>query len=682
MNVTTTDYPLEVVSRLKATKSEMSKEEFLREHQYLFLKYFTEVSFYKRGILAFHGTGTGKTITAEAVVDFYRKHEPERDIVLLMSKSLTNNFKETTRKYMQNNPHAEPEEKSEEYIEKTVKKFKFITLGSSNMYSQFENMDEYDSLLKGVLSGEKVLENKLLVIDEVHNLANSIVNGSKNGIKLYDLIMNTDNVKLIFLTATPMINTPFELVPLMNMLRGRIGEHTLLPENAADFNNMFVKDGKIHNKQKLMNRIYGLVSYYGPEYFDSDMSDYPEQLPTKLEYVHMSDYQFMQYENMRNIERKEEANRSRFRSSSERFSDKSSSSSSYRVKSRQVSNFAYPENAFTLINGKFKRLPEKVKDSELKQLSRYSPKIERLLKNLEGPGPDVIYSQFLPWHMQRILVQHEYEPWTYTAKAGYDSDEEQYGDFRVRRRGGSKKRFAVISGEIPAETRSAIIKAWNSPDNIRGAIIKVLIITSTGAEGLDLKYGRRVHILEPFWNIARIEQVIARIVRFRSHADLPPKERNVQPYIYLSTYPKNFPKEKIKEPTTDEDIYQNAVKTKALINDFIKMLIEVSVDCEALITPKAREKYQCMMCNPTHVPLYHPDINIDRKIPNRCVKFEQKKKTVQEIQIPGSDTKFYYHTEDGKLKIYRYDETLKGFLPLERDDPRYVELSRLIILDI
>ncbi len=673
---TTTDYPLEVATKLKAAKKEIPPNSFLREHQYLFLKYFTQVSQFKRGMLAFHGTGTGKTITAEAVVDYYRREEPDRDVVLLMSKSLINNFKDTIRKYMSIDPESTPD-----HIESTIQSFKFITLGSSNMFTQFEKMDDYDSILKGFLDSERVLEDKILVIDEVHNLANSIVNGSKNATKLYDLIMNTKNVRLIFLTATPMINTPFELVPLFNMLRGYMDEHTLLPENYADFYNLFVRDGQIHNRQKLMNRIYGLVSYYGPEYFNTkSSSDYPEQRPLIVERVPMSDYQFKQYENMRIIERKEEAG-SRKTTNAERFSDKSGAVSSYRVKSRQVSNFAYPPGSFTLINGKFRKQPEKITDDDLKDIKTYSPKLVRLLKNLEGKGPDVIYSQFRPVHLERVLQLNNYESWTPGSGIRLNSDEDVLGGGFVvsRRRRPAAKRYAVISGEASAELRSDIIQTWNSPDNIRGAVIKVLIITSAGAEGLDLKYGRRVHILEPFWNEARTEQVIARIVRFRSHVDLPPAEQVVQPYIYLSDYPSTYTR-KITEPTTDVNIYENAIRAKNLINEFITMLIEVSVDCEVLITPAARKKYKCMSCNPTHAALYHPDIHKDMKLPNRCTQLVEKKKTVMEINIPELGEKYYYSMNGENVEIYKWNDAVQGYVPLEKDHPHFVELARRILI--
>ena len=53
-----------------------------------------------------------------------------------------------------------------------------------------------------------------------------------------------------------------------------------------------------------------------------------------------------------------------------------------------------------------------------------------------------------------------------------------------------------------------------------------------GAEGLDFKFIRQVHILEPWYNMNRIEQIIGRAVRTCSHKDLPFIERNVQIYLY------------------------------------------------------------------------------------------------------------------------------------------------------
>ena len=69
---------------------------------------------------------------------------------------------------------------------------------------------------------DSALEGSMLIIDEAHNFFNAITNGAKNAVSLYDLIMETKNVKLIFLSGTPVVNDPFELVPCFNMIRGKI----------------------------------------------------------------------------------------------------------------------------------------------------------------------------------------------------------------------------------------------------------------------------------------------------------------------------------------------------------------------------------------------------------------------------------------------------------------------------
>ena len=62
------------------------------------------------------------------------------------------------------------------------------------------------------------------------------------------------------------------------------------------------------------------------------------------------------------------------------------------------------------------------------------------------------------------------------------------------------------------------------------------MITSSGAEGINLKNTRYVHIIEPYWHPVRVEQVIGRARRICSHQDLPLSERNVKVFIYLMTF--------------------------------------------------------------------------------------------------------------------------------------------------
>jgi len=91
-------------------------------------------------------------------------------------------------------------------------------------------------------------------------------------------------------------------------------------------------------------------------------------------------------------------------------------------------------------------------------------------------------------------------------------------------------------------------------------------------EGVSFKRVRQVHILEPYWNMSRVLQIIGRAIRFCSHNDLPKVERNVEVFLYLAT-------QKGKK-TIDQYIWSLAKKKNQLISSFEKSLKEVAVDCQ------------------------------------------------------------------------------------------------------
>ena len=99
------------------------------------------------------------------------------------------------------------------------------------------------------------------------------------------------------------------------------------------------------------------------------------------------------------------------------------------------------------------------------------------------------------------------------------------------------KRYTFITGSESQEERQISKDHFNHIDNKRGENIQIMIISSAGAEGISLTCVRQVHILEPFWNYVRIDQVLGRAIRMRSHLDLPKEERNVEQYLYLSVLP-------------------------------------------------------------------------------------------------------------------------------------------------
>jgi hypothetical protein len=140
--------------------------------------------------------------------------------------------------------------------------------------------------------------------------------------------------------------------------------------------------------------------------------------------------------------------------------------------------------------------------------------------------------------------------------------------------------------------------------NQDGSKIRVVLGTKTTGQGVDFKWVRQVHILDPWHNNTRIYQAIGRGLRHCSHADLPPAERNVTIYRYSSSAADIPPSEgAMQDPilietedgaeidtgliyrdlyteTVDEHMYQRVVRKDLVIKQIERILKIVAVDCE------------------------------------------------------------------------------------------------------
>lgn len=97
-------------------------------------------------------------------------------------------------------------------------------------------------------------------------------------------------------------------------------------------------------------------------------------------------------------------------------------------------------------------------------------------------------------------------------------------------------RFALWTGSESKNLRQEILQVYKNNQNMYGQNLLVLLTTSSGSEGINLKFVRQVHILEPYWNRVRIDQVIGRARRIESHILLPADQQNVSVYEYISQF--------------------------------------------------------------------------------------------------------------------------------------------------
>jgi len=147
-------------------------------------------------------------------------------------------------------------------------------------------------------------------------------------------------------------------------------------------------------------------------------------------------------------------------------------------------------------------------------------------------------------------------------------------------------RYIMITGDTRlSPNNDADVKSVTNNDNIfredsngniidvSGEIIKVVLISQAGSEGLDFKGIRQVHILEPWYNVNRQEQIIGRAVRNHSHKDLPFSKRNVQIFLY-GTILKNA-----EEESADLYIYRISELKAIKIGKVSRLLKQTAVDC-------------------------------------------------------------------------------------------------------
>ena len=138
----------------------------------------------------------------------------------------------------------------------------------------------------------------------------------------------------------------------------------------------------------------------------------------------------------------------------------------------------------------------------------------------------------------------------------------------------SSAKYAFITGDPRLSPNNVDeINLLTGENNVNGKMAKVVLISKAASEGIDLKNIRQVHILEPWYTMSRIEQIIGRAVRSFSHQKLPFEKRNVEIFLHGTIL-----KDKDVE-ATDLYIYRLAEYKAQQIGEVTRVLKESAVDC-------------------------------------------------------------------------------------------------------
>jgi hypothetical protein len=119
-----------------------------------------------------------------------------------------------------------------------------------------------------------------------------------------------------------------------------------------------------------------------------------------------------------------------------------------------------------------------------------------------------------------------------------------------------------------------LLKIINSPKNIDGSQVKVILITPVAGEGLSFYNVREMHLIEPWFHFNRVTQIIGRGIRNCRHQDLQLEERNTTVFMHASYDYDNPEKE-----TTDIHAFRIAAHKQIQSNEIEKVIRDNAVDC-------------------------------------------------------------------------------------------------------
>lgn len=714
----------------------------LREYQ-KFLWAFMNFESHYNSILLYHGVGSGKSASSINIYSQLYEFDPNWNVIILLPASLRKNWE--GYKDLITNEYKKGEVDmwiGENEAENKKKNIKYISFNASNSDKQFiDYVHSVDTTKKN-----------LYIIDEaqkfISNVSSNITTRKGQRARIiYDYIykqkLNQPETRIILLSGTPIINDPFELALIYNLLRPMV--RPLFPFEPDEFKRLFIdtnNNGKI--KKETLNtfqrRILGLTSYYtfDPRQFAKEIIHY--------ENINMSEYQQIIYDHFNKIENK--------------VNNKGIRNTMYKSLTRQSSNFVFP-SAFGIDGLKRPRpsefnLSEKEdekimrgKDDDDKnnrkkaykdQLEKYimstkryflegekmdkekglsaikqletikelsnkknindifnelivendkcstllsrlyecSPKYLNLIINiLKSKGPTIVYTNYVK--MEGVEMIKIYLDVLGFTKYNKNLSKDEY----------KGRRYAEFHGDIDQKERYMAINTINKEENINGDIIKIIFITSAGAEGISLRNIRQCHIMEPHWNESRILQVIGRGNRLCSHRMLPISERILDVYRYKSL--SNVGQ------STDEYIEKTAQAKEEINKSFLNAIKEAAVDCELNfnINKNVDKNLKCFkfndssfLENPTHA--FNPNIYQDIKTNNglntptsltKNIKV-YKISCIKQLDKEGnkySKSEYYWLNRDNG---YIYDFNYKYLIgQLKIENGHFVKLDNNFIID-
>lgn len=488
------------------------------------------------GMLVYHQIGAGKTCATISVAE---KLKNKLKIIVVVPAALIGNFMDELRSPCPGYDYiTQTEQKNLLKLKINDPEYTQIIKKTEERIKKFYTIYSYHKFVELAQNNKIKLKDTLLIIDEVQNMVSLTGTFYKTLKKLID---NSDNsLKILILSATPMFDRPNEIGLTLNLLKPKV-EFPI----GVDFNQEFLSGNGLNyktiNMKKFIKLSKGLVSYYrgAPPY------TYPEQI-FKVVKCQMSDFQFKSY--LSALSSEGDYIKGAFKNV-----DILNLPPNFFLGTRMVSNISFPNKSI----GELGFASFKNDHLMMQNINKYAIKFVKILKKIKkSTGPTFIYSNFKDFGGLRSFIKFI----------------EYHGFKNYKTHGEGLNRYSVWSGDEPHRMKEEIKQIYNQKENKDGSRIKIMLGSPSVKEGVSFKRVRQVHILEPYWNMSRILQIIGRAIRFCSHSDIPKNDRNVEVYLYLAT--------RNGEETIDQYIWSLAKEKDKIIQSFETVLKEVAIDCE------------------------------------------------------------------------------------------------------
>ena len=579
-------------------------QSFDKLHQH-FVEHYLSIRSPYRSILLYHSLGVGKTCSAitvaEAMLAGHTMSEGPR-ILVISSSALKKSFIEGVRGECTDGYYqklagikGDQRESDKRLLALVKSRYKFIT---------YEGIKEYAKECNESLS------NMTIIIDEAHNLRMEETQTTRKGdnkkvVKQSTLVLekllqknaNRGN-RLILLSATPMYDKSDEIILILSLLMQNDGRR--VPAISELFSGTKLTTAATAFLEQAASEYISFIKSDNPfifaKRFSPDVSGIPVikekwarplkdgivgTLPGNLQIINPTNYQSgnITYppstKHMSSAKSKAKSHRAatgredRERAEDDRDDDDGEVDIGKGDEGfLKIFNDLNPTSLSLAYNPGFEDalMPT---PNNLGRIAAKMLKICDLIRNSKGIV--LIYSRFIWYGVVPLAIALEHMGLKRYGPANILSGRPTLVDPMP-----AKTSYCILNGDkriMGSTTIDSCIATINSPQNVNGELIKVVLITQVAGEGLSLRNVREVHILEPWFHINRMNQVIGRAIRTCSHNALPLSNRNVTVFLHAIEDKKS----------ADLEVYENILIPKLTkiqkIEDLIKMN---AMDCDIM----------------------------------------------------------------------------------------------------